>query len=113
MLMTGIAYIQGFVDCNKRTGRIMANLPLLKAALPPLSFMTLDKELYTRGLLGYYELGNGRLIAKAYADAYPSSAEAYRLNVQRAPKSPDQMALELRYQGFLRECLKAIILGEL
>jgi len=113
MLMAGIAYIQGFADCNKRTGRIMSNLPLLKAALPPLSFVTVEKEMYTRGLLGYYELGNGRLLAKAYAEAYPSSADAYRNNVQRKTRSADQIAIELRYQGFVRQRLKEIILGEL
>jgi Fic family protein len=113
MLMTGIAYVQGFADCNKRTGRVMANLPLLQASLPPLSFLTVDKEMYTRGLLGFYELGNGSLLAKAYADAYPASADAYRTRTHFRPKSPEQMALEIRYQGFVRERLKDIILGNL
>jgi Fic family protein len=52
--MTGVAYVQAFTDCNKRTGRVIANLPLLQASLPPLSFISVDKEAYTRGLLAYY-----------------------------------------------------------
>lgn len=111
MLMTGVAYVQPFADCNKRTGRVFANLPLLRASLPPLSFLSVDKEAYTRGLLTYYELGNGNLIAKAYADAYPASADAYRTNAHYKPKSAEQVAVELRYQGFVRERLKEIILG--
>jgi hypothetical protein len=111
MLMAGIAYVQIFADCNKRTGRVMANLPLLRASLPPLSFITVDKEAYTRGLLTYYELGNGRMLAKAYADAYPSSARAYDLTSGRRPKSPEQMAAELRYQEFVRARLRDIVLG--
>jgi Fic family protein len=113
MLLAGIPYIQIFADCNKRTGRLMASLPLLQASLPPLSFITVDKEAYTRGLLTYYELGNGRLLAQAYADAYPSSADAYRLNSHRRSKSPEQMAVEVRYQAFVRTRLRDIILGRI
>jgi len=111
MLMTGIAYIQAFTDCNKRTGRVMANLPLLQASLPPLSFITVDKEAYTRGLLAYYELGSGQLISGAYVNAYPSSADAYQLSAHHRPKSPEQMAAELRYREFIRARLQDIILG--
>jgi Fic family protein len=111
MLMTGVAYVQAFADCNKRTGRVMANLPLLQASLPPLSFITVDKEAYARGLLAYYELGNGSPIATAYADAYPASADAYRINAHYRPKSAEQMAVEIRYQGFVRARLKEIVLG--
>lgn len=113
MLMTGVAYLQAFADCNKRTGRVIANLPLLQASLPPLSFMTVDKEAYVRGLLAYYELGNGNPITQVYVDAYPTSADAYRTSAHTRPKPPGQMAAEIRYQGFLRERLKAIILGVL
>ncbi|MDR3418494.1 MAG: Fic family protein [Nevskia sp.] len=113
MLMTGVAYVQAFADCNKRTGRVIANLPLLLASLPPLSFISVDKEVYTRGLLAYYELGNGNPIAKAYADAYPASADAYRTGAHHRPKSAEQLAVELRYQGFVRERLRDIILGTL
>lgn len=111
MLMTGVAYVQAFTDCNKRTGRVIANLPLLQASLPPLSFITVDKEAYTRGLLAYYELGTGSPIAKAYLDAYPASADAYRTGADYRAKSAEQIAVELRYQGFIRERLRGIILG--
>lgn len=111
MLMTGVAYVQAFADCNKRTGRVIANLPLLQASLPPLSFMTVDKEAYARGLLAYYELGYAGPIAMAYHDAYPASADAYRISAHYRPKSAEQMAVEIRYQGFVRERLKEIVLG--
>jgi Fic family protein len=35
MLMTGAAYVQAFADCNKRTGRVIANLPLLQRRIRP------------------------------------------------------------------------------
>lgn len=111
MLLTGIAYVQAFTDCNKRTGRVIANLPLLQASLPPLSFLTVDKEAYTRGLLAYYELGTGAPIAQAYLHAYPTSAGAYRLGAEYHVKSAAQMALELRYQAYVRERVRGIIRG--
>lgn len=111
MLMVGVAYVQPFADCNKRTGRVIANLPLLQGSLPPFSFITVDKEAYTRGLLAYYELGNGNLIASAYRDAYPASADAYRTSAHHRPQSAERMGAELRYRGFVRERLKEIVLG--
>ena len=111
MLLAGVAYLQAFTDCNKRTGRLIANLPLLQASLPPLSFLTVDKEAYTRGLLTYYELGIGMPIARAYLDAYPTSADAYRIGTEYRTKSAEQIAVELRYQGYVRERLRAVILG--
>lgn len=83
----------------------------LQASLPPLSFVTVEKEAYTRGLLAYYELGMGAPVAKAYLNAYPTSADAYRMGADYRLKSPEQIAVELRYQGYVRAHLKAIILG--
>lgn len=111
MLMTGVPYVQAFADCNKRTGRVIANLPLLQASLPPLSFITVDKEAYTRGLLAYYELGTAAPIAKAYLDAYPTSADTYRVGAEYRIKSAEQVAVELRYQGYVRERVRGMILG--
>jgi hypothetical protein len=56
-----------------------------------------------------YELGNGNPITKA--DAYPTSADAYRTGAHQRPKTSEQLAIELRYQGFVRERLREIILG--
>lgn len=95
----------------RRTGRVIANLPLLQASLAPLSFVTVDKEAYIRGLLAYYELGLGAAIAKAYLDAYPTSVDAYRVSAEYRVKSAEQIAVELRYQGYVRERVRGIILG--
>lgn len=90
---------------------MIANLPLLQASLAPLSFVTVDKEAYIRGLLAYYELGLGAAIAKAYLDAYPTSVDAYRVSAEYRVKSAEQIAVELRYQGYVRERVRGIILG--
>lgn len=111
MLMTGLAYLQPFADCNKRTGRLMSNLPLIKAGHAPLSFVTVNKLDYLTGLLAYYELGRTDRIRRAYLDAYPGSARAYAQNVHHAPNSDREEALALRYRAYIRESLGRIVLG--
>ena len=57
-LLVHIPYLQAFVDINKRTSRIASNIPLLKADLAPMSFMTMDDADYVSGIIGVYELNN-------------------------------------------------------
>jgi hypothetical protein len=40
-----------------------------------------------------------------------ASRDAYRTNAEYRPKSPEQMAVEIRYQGFVRERLRNVITG--
>lgn len=112
MLMTGIAYLQPFIDCNKRTARIMANLPLIKHGLPPLSFVTVEASGYLRGLLAYYELGATQIIASTFLDGYVECANQYHLAVSHPPKSQEQQAFELRYKRFTNSYVKRVVLGE-
>ena len=45
-LLVHIPYLQAFEDINKRTSRIASNIPLLKADLAPMSFLTMDDGAY-------------------------------------------------------------------
>ena len=53
-----IAYIQPFVDGNKRTSRLMANALLIAHGCCPLSFRTVDAADYRAALLLFYEQNN-------------------------------------------------------
>lgn len=55
-VMVQLPYLQPFADVNKRTSRLGANIPLIKANLRPLSFVDVPEEPYAQGLLGVYEL---------------------------------------------------------
>lgn len=83
--MVQVAYLQPFIDINKRTGRLVCNVPLLRANIAPLSFMSMDKERYVRGLLEFYELGATATIASAFEQAYVASAHRYEAHVARDP----------------------------
>ena len=57
-VMIHLPYLQPFADINKRTSRLMANLPLLRANLCPLTFLGVPERAYSRAILGVYELLN-------------------------------------------------------
>jgi len=105
-LMTMVSYLQYFVDVNKRTGRLAANIPLLKAGLAPLSFMSVDKTKYTKGLLAFYELGRHDLIADAFAEGYISSANRYDAYFGR---NRAEIEIEYRHRSELYPAVKAYV----
>ncbi len=106
-LLVHVPYLQAFDDVNKRTSRIASNIPLLKADLAPMSFLTIDDAAYTDGLIGVYELNNVALLREAYVDAYPASAQNY--GVLRAElESPEKAALT--YRDFVRKAIRYSVL---
>lgn len=72
-LMTRIPYLQAFVNGNKRTSRLAANLPLLKAGMLPISFVDFVKADYITGLSAFYELGDIQIIERAFIQGYVRS----------------------------------------
>ncbi len=89
VLLIGLSYVQAFADGNKRMGRLSANLPLMKAGLPPLSFMSIDRRSYISGLLAFYELGETELFAEAVTSSYEATTPHYAAAVatQRIPRT--------------------------
>ncbi|MHC1949972.1 Fic family protein [Bradyrhizobium sp. UFLA06-06] len=106
-LMVMISYLQYFEDVNKRTGRVICNVPLLKAGLAPLSFMNVDKTKYTKGLLAFYELGRHDLITEAYAEGYAASASRYDAYVGR---DREEAELEFKRRTEIYEAVKQYVL---
>ena len=106
-LLVHIPYLQAFADINKRTSRITSNIPLLKADLAPMSFLTMDDSAYIDGLIGIYELNNVSLLREAYIDAYLASAENYRV-LRAEVESPEKAALA--YRDFVRKAVRRCVL---
>lgn len=106
-LLVHIPYLQAFDDVNKRTSRIAANTPLLRADLAPLSFVTMDDRDYIDGLLGVYELNNVVLLRDAFIEAYEPSAENYRI-LRAEIETPDKAALA--YRDFVRAAVRRCVL---
>lgn len=77
-LFTRLPYLQPFADGNKRTSRAMCNVPLMRAGLPPISFMDFSKRDYIVSMLSFYELGDTKFAATTFSSAYQKSCK--RLN---------------------------------
>ena len=106
-LLVHIPYLQAFADINKRTSRIASNIPLLKADLAPMSFLTMDDGNYIDGLIGIYELNNVSLLREVYIDAYLTSAENYRV-LRAEVETPEKAALA--YRDFVRNAVRRSVL---
>lgn len=104
-LLSGLSYLQAFEGGNNRMGRLMANEPLLRAGLPPLSFNGIDRTLYALGLIAFYETATTGLLGDAFAAAYATSASGVDQSVQprRAPQ-----ALEVHERDRIKPVMKFI-----
>ncbi len=102
-----IAYLQPFGDGNKRTSRMMANIPLLKANLCPISFLATPKRAYTSGLLGVYELNRVEMMRDVYVSSYEQTAHRIHLDKNREV-APDILELHYRAEidGFVRDIIQ-------
>ena len=103
-----LAYLQPFADGNKRTSRMMANIPLLRADLCPISFLATPNRAYTSGLLGVYELNRVEMLRDVYVSSYEQSA--HRLH-QDKDRQVAPSVLELQYRGSIDDMVRDIILN--
>ena len=93
--MVHLPYLQPFADINKRTSRLIANLPLIRANLCPLTFLDVPERAYSRAILGVYELTRVEPLRDLYLWAYERSTQEY-VAVTRDPVQPDPARLTYR-----------------
>ncbi len=106
-IMVHLPYLQPFADINKRTSRLAANIPLLKANVCPLTFLDVPEEAYSKAVLGVYEMNRIELLRDLYLWAYERSTKEY-LAVKQELVKPDQ--LRLQYRVKIKEIVKQVIL---
>jgi hypothetical protein len=94
-LMVHIPYLQPFVDVNKRTSRLAANIPLVKGNLVPLSFIDVPEQIYVDGLMGIYELNRVELLRDLFVWSYERSSRRYKAMRDSLPE-PDTFRLKHR-----------------
>lgn len=101
-----LSYLQAFEDINKRTARLVANIPLIKKNLRPLSFIDIDKEAYVKSILGIYEKNDVSLFRDLYCWGYRRSAQRYSA-MQQAMGEPN--LIKLRYHSAIQDIIHNII----
>ena len=104
--MVHLPYLQPFADVNKRTSRLAANLPLIRANLCPLTFLDVPERAYSRAVLGVYELTRVELLRDLYLWAYERSTQEY-LAIRQTLAEPDP--LRLAYRDVIRRSVRDIV----
>jgi hypothetical protein len=105
-VMVHLPYLQPFADVNKRTSRLAANLPLIRANLCPLTFLDVPEKAYSRAILGVYELTRVELLRDLYIWAYERSTQEY-LAIKQNLIEPD--ALRLAYRALIKQTVYDVV----
>lgn len=107
-LLVHLPYLQPFQDCNKRTSRVICNIPLLRGGVTPISWMdaTNRPRDYTDAIVAIYELNDTLMLSNIFVDCFMRSAERFSL-LQRE-KNPDPVAA--RYRPEIKACIRARVL---
>ncbi len=105
-----LSYLQAFEDVNKRTARLVANIPFIKQNLKPLSFIDVNQNDYVTALLGVYEKNDTCLLRDFYSWAYQRSAERYSA-IQQSMGQPN--LFKFKYQRIIQEIVRHIVLNNI
>jgi fido (protein-threonine AMPylation protein) len=105
-IMVHLPYLQPFADVNKRSARLLANLPLFHANLCPLTFLDVPKLRYTQAMLGVYELTRVELLRDLFVWAYERSTREY-VAIQQNMVQPDP--LRLRYRNVIAQTIAHVV----
>lgn len=105
-LMAQMPYLQPFEDGNKRTSRLAANIPLIRANMSPLSFTGVPLRDYTSAILAVYELNRVELLREVFVHAYEESCARYGVICGELGE-PDPVAL--RYRQELKDLAREVV----
>jgi len=108
-LLIHLSYLQAFIDVNKRTTRLAANIPLIKGNLVPLAFNDIKVEDYMSAMIAIYELQNIEPLIDLYFYSYMRTCAAYDSTL-RAMGFDE---VRVRYRQERRALIREIILQEI
>ena len=94
-VMVHLPYLQPFEDVNKRVSRLVANIPLIKNNLCPLSFVDVPERAYIAGTLGVYEMARVELLRDVFQWAYERSCQRYVV-IRDSIADPDLFRMKYR-----------------
>ena len=107
-LLVHIPYLQPFLDGNKRTGRLAANIPFIRQNCIPITFMEVPPEDFTDGMLAVYEMNRIELLRDVYVFAYERSCARYGA-VKTSLGEPDPF--RLRYRTDIKTIVREVVLA--
>lgn len=102
-----LPYLQPFADVNKRTSRLAANMPLIRAGLCPLTFIGVPQTVYVQAMLGAYELTRTELLRDLYVWAYERSTREYVAGRQGAA---EPSRFRLAYRDVIKQAVREAVM---
>jgi len=108
-LLVQLSYLQAFIDVNKRTARLTANIPLVRHNLVPVSFNDIAIDDYISALISCYELNKIEPLAQLYVWSYLRSCKYY----ETSAKSLGIDTLRVKYRQQRRQLIANIITQKL
>jgi Fic family protein/predicted transcriptional regulator len=107
-LSVHLPYLQPFEDCNKRTARVVCNIPLLVGGVTPISWMdvTTRPRDYADAMIAVYEHNDTLLLSEVFVDCFLRSTERFSL-LQRQ-KNPDPVSAKYRQE--VKQTIRARVL---
>ncbi|SPA56913.1 Fic family protein [Cupriavidus taiwanensis] len=106
-VLVHLPYLQPFADVNKRTSRLIANLPLFRANLCPLTFLDVPEQAYSRAILGVYEMTRVELLRDVFVWAYERSTQEY-VAIKQDLSEPDP--LRLAWRDVIKQSIRDVVL---
>ncbi|MCH9627119.1 MAG: hypothetical protein S4CHLAM2_07530 [Chlamydiales bacterium] len=108
-LLVHVSYLQAFVDVNKRTARLSANIPLIKSNLVPLAFSDVQVDDYMSAMIAIYELQDVQPLVDLYVYSYMRTCAAYDSTV----KAMGFDEVRVRYRQQRRQVVREVVLNGL
>lgn len=111
-LLIHLSYLQPFIDVNKRTARLSANIPLVINNLVPLSFNDVEVDDYTSAVIAVYELQQISPIVDLYVYSYMRTCAAYDATVKSVGFDEFWARYRQERRGAVREIILKGLWGE-
>jgi hypothetical protein len=107
-LLVHLPYLQPFIDGNKRTARLAANIPFIRTNQRPINFADIPAQAFTDGVLAVYEQNQATLLRDIFVFAYERSCARYNA-VLASLGEPDPF--RLRYRADIKAIVREVILA--
>lgn len=104
-LLIHISYLQAFVDVNKRTARLSANISLITKNLVPLAFSDVKTQDYMSAMIAIYELQDVNPLVDLYVYSYMRTCLAYDSTIKALGFDEVRVRYRLQRRALIREVI--------
>ncbi len=111
-LLVHLSYLQAFIDVNKRTARLAANIPLIKGNLVPLAFNDIQVDDYISAVIAIYELQNVQPLVDLYFYSYLRTCAAYDSTVKAMGFDEIRVRYRQQRRALVREVILQKVVGD-